>query len=419
MNPDHSKITRRRFLNSSAAATAATTISIVPRHVLGGPKHHAPSDTITYATVGNGRKRDGGIGCLGKRKKIAVCDVDTKQLGGEPDNQMRYKDFRRLLERKDLDAVCVSTPPHWHALICIAAAQAGKQIFCEKPMTKFIAEGRAVVNAVKKHGVVFQIGTFKRLDNCRNKGHIENHKIVKHGLLKDFTGTVAFAVGDMRLGKTNLKAQPVPAGLDYDLWLGPAPYKPYNAARVHYNNRFYWDYEGGDLANIGAHQVDPFQWTFAKDDTGPVEVEPYAPWPPHPDAVGPWGWVELRYADDVKLVILSGGSVARTGRWGKKYSRPVKREMLSASDLDAEGRQKLAQLPDPKRLVSFGEAIRTRKQAGGGAESSHRATTLLHLANIAIRVGRTIRWDPVTEQLVGDEEANRFVNIPMRAPWHL
>jgi len=404
------KTTRRRFLGTAAAAAA--TISIVPRHVLGGPGEDAPSDTATYAVIGNGRRADAGIGCLGKRKKIAVCDVDTKHLGGEPDNKTRYTDFRKLLERKDLDVVCVGTPPHWHALPCIFAAQAGKHIFCEKPMTKFIAEGRAVAEACKRHNAVFQIGTFGRFRNRNNKAHVENHKIIRHGLIKDLGGVVAFCGAKNRMGRTDLKAQPVPKTLDYDMWLGPAPYKPYNALRVHYNNRFYWDYEGGDLTNFGAHSFAPFQWTFAKDDTSPVKAEPYAPWPQHPDAVGPYGWVELTYADGLKVVITGG-------RWGEKYDRPVQRRMLGAGDLDEQGRKKLAELPDPPPLIGFGEAVRTRKQAGGNAESSHRATTALHLANIAIRVGRTIHYDPVKEQIVGDEQANRFVNIPMRAPWHL
>lgn len=131
----------------------------------------------------------------------------------------------------------------------------------------------------------------------------------------------------------------------------------------------------------------------------------------HPDAVGPWGWVECRYADGLRLVIESG-------KWGEKYDRPGK-SGIGANDLDEQARQKLAALPDPPPLVTFGEAVRTRKEAGGNAEVSHRATTVLHLANIAIRLGRTIRFDPVKEEIAGDEQANRFVNPPMRAPWHL
>lgn len=407
---DRKRVTRRAFVG--ATATVAGAFHIVPRHVLGGEGHVAPSDTVTYGLIGNGGRRDKGIGVLGARKRIAVCDVDRNRIGGEPDNKTRFTDFRRLLERKDLDVVCIATPPHWHALICIHAANAGKDIFCEKPMTKFIAEGRAVADAVERNKVIFQIGTFKRFGNVKNKDHIACHKIIKHGLIKDLSGTVAFAGARNRTGKTALGAQPVPSNLDYDMWLGPAPYKPYNSARVHYNNRFYWDYEGGDLTNFGAHSMDPLQWTLAKDDTSPVRIEPYAPWPQHPDAVGRYGWVELTYADGLKVVI-TGGS------WGEKYDRPRERGMVTASDLSEEDRKKLASLPDPEALVPLGEAVRTRQQAGGDAESSHRVSTALNLANIAIRVGRTIQYDPVQEQIVGDEEANRFVNIPMRAPWRL
>ena len=405
-----SKISRRRFLGATAATAAA--FSIIPRHALGGPGKDAPSDTATYAVIGNGRQRDRGIGCLGARKRIALCDVDSKHMGGEPDGKTRYKDFRLLLERKDLDVVSIGTPPHWHALPCIAAAQAGKDIFCEKPMTKFIAEGRAVADACKRYGTVFQIGTFKRFGNSRNRAHVENHKIIKHGLLKDLSGTVALCGARNRIGRTNLKPQPVPKNLDYDFWLGPAPYKPYHPHRVHYSNRFYWDYEGGDLTNFGAHSIDPFQWSYGKDDTSPVRAEALAPWPQHPDAVGPFAWAELTYADGLKMVITGG-------RIKTKYDRPRKRSMVKASDLDDEARKKLAELPAPPRLVPFGEAVRTRQQAGGNAESSHRVCTAMHLANIAIRMGRVIHYDPIKEQIIGDEQANRLVNQPMRAPWHL
>jgi myo-inositol 2-dehydrogenase/D-chiro-inositol 1-dehydrogenase len=405
------EITRRQFLGGIAATAA--TVTIVPRHVLGGPgRPAAPSDTVTYAVIGSGRQADAGIKCLGARKKIAICDVDSKHLRGEPDGKTRYTDYRRLLERKDLDVVCVATPPHWHALPCIHAAQAGKDVFCEKPMTKFIAEGRAVADAVERYGVVFQIGTFNRFRNSRNPRHVENHKILKYGLMKELNDVVAFCSARNRTGKTALPGQPVPDSLDYEMWLGPAPYKPYNAARVHYSNRFYWDYEGGDLTNFGAHSYDPFQWTFAKDYTSPVKAEPQMPWPQHPDAVGQFGWVELTYADGLRAIVTGGKS-------GQKYDRPRKQSMVGADDLDEAGRKKLAELPNPAPLVEFGQAVRTRQQAGGHAESSHRVCTALHLANLAIRLGRTIHYDPVKEQIVGDEQANRFVNVPMRAPWHL
>jgi len=401
------KTSRRSFLG--AAATTATTLAVVPRRVLGGPGDPAPSDTVTGALIGNGGRGKGTWGAMGIKgvRQLAICDVDAKRAGGEVDNDKHYQDFRRLMERKDIDVVAIATPPHWHALITIAAMQSGKDVFCEKPMTKFIAEGRAVVEAAERYGRIFQIGTFGRFSASR-----ETHKIMKYGLMKDLSGVIQKAGVPMRLGRTDLVPQPVPPNLDYDLWLGPAPYKPYHPHRVHYSNRFYWDYEGGDMANFGAHRVDPFTYTFAKDDTAPVLAEPYAPWPQHPDAVGPWGWAELTYADGLKLVFTSG-------KWGKPYDRQATRGEPRRSDLDEEARRKYDALPDPEPLVMFGDAVRTRKQAGGRAEAAHRGATLYHLANIAIRVGRKIRYDPVKEQIIGDDHANRFVNQPMRAPWHL
>jgi myo-inositol 2-dehydrogenase/D-chiro-inositol 1-dehydrogenase len=398
----NNRISRRRFLG--AAASGVASASIVPRHVLGGsapPNESAPppSETIPYAVIGNGARKDAGLRGNKAFRQVAVCDVDAAHAGGKPDNKTRYTDFRRLLDRKDIAVVCIGTQPSWHALLTIAAAQAGKDIFCEKPFTRFIAEGRAAADAVKRYGVVFQIGTFDRFRADR-----ETHKIVKYGLVKDLTGVVVYSSAAHRTGKTALPEEPVPPGLDYDLWLGPSPYKPYNKARVHYNNRFYWDYEGGDLTNFGFHSFDSIQYTYAKDETGPVEIEPVATWPQHPDAVCPYSYVTVTYADGLKVAIGGGGKKGRT---------------LSKNDLSPEDRQKFDALPNPPKLLTFLEAIATRQQAGGNAESSHRASTALNLANLAIRLGRKLRWDPVAEKIVGDDEAQRFVDLPMRAPWHL
>ncbi|MFP4058671.1 MAG: Gfo/Idh/MocA family oxidoreductase [Candidatus Brocadiia bacterium] len=404
-------ISRRQFLGGAATAAG---LAIVPRRVLGGPGLQAPSDTITGALVGNGNRGRGTWGAMriSGCRRLATCDVDTKHLGGEPDGKSRYVDYRRLMDRQDIDVVAIATPPHWHALITIAAFQSGKDVFCEKPMTKFIAEGRAMADACRKYGRVFQIGTFGRFGQSRSRGSIDCHKIIQHRLLDDLSGVVHRAGVPMRLGRTHLPPQPVPKSLDYDLWLGPAPYKPYHPHRVHYSNRFYWDYEGGDLTNFGAHRIDPFTWTFAKDHTAPVRARPHAQWPQHPDAVGPWAWVELTYADGLRLIL-------QTGKWGEGYDRDTGKRSVGRGDLDEEGRKKLATTPDPEPLLSFENAVRTRGQAGGNAEAAHRGTTALHLANIAIRVGREVRFDPETEQVVGDEEANRLAYQPMRAPWHL
>jgi hypothetical protein len=175
-------------------------------------------------------------------------------------------------------------------------------------------------------------------------------------------------------------------------------------------HRGYWDYEGGGLADMAQHHFDPVVWTHAKDDTSPVEVEAYAP-PAHPEACAMWGWVELRYADGLTFVMEST-------EWGKPYDGRPSRE-VSLDDLSEANRKKIEAMPDPEPLVSFPEAVKTRKRPGGHAEAAHRTATLMHLANIAIRTGRPLRFDPVTEQIIGDEAANRLVNQPMRAPWRI
>jgi len=404
-------ITRRGFLQGAAAGSAAFTI--VPRHVLGGPNHTPPSETFGGALIGCGGRGGGTFKAMSEGlnvRMLAQCDV---KFLDRADNKTIYTDFRRVLERKDIDLIAIATPPHWHALISIAAAEAGKDVLCEKPLTRFIAEGRAVVQAFRRYGRILQIGTFGRFDASRKSDHIETHKIMKSGLLKECK-VVHIKHGGLKVkqwsGKANLPPQPVPANLDWNMYVGPSPMKPYVRERTGGTHRGYWDYEGGGLADMGQHYLDPFQWTHAKDDTSPVEIEASAP-PAHPDVCGMWGWVEMKYADGLTLVLDSG-------EWGDRYSRKESRG-ISSSDLNDKDRTMIADTPDPDPLLSFAEAVKTRKQAGGHPEAAHRCATLLHLANIAIRTGRKLRYDPVKEHFIGDAEANRLVNQPMRAPWHL
>jgi len=413
------QISRRKFLKDTAAAAG---LAIVPRHVLGGPGQAPPSDTFAVGIVGCGGQSGEDVNTYikhagGHYKILACCDVHKNRLASGVKkfgvSAQGYSDFRRLVERNDLDVVSVATPPHWHALIAIAAMEAGKDVVCEKPMTKFIAEGRAVVNASKRYGRVFQIGTGGRFSACKSSRSRTIHKIMRSGLLKECKGVWIQRGGfgvRRYCGRVNLRPERVPASLDWDMYCGPAPLRPFNRHRFGWSHRFYWDYEGAGLADLGHHAMDPFQWIYGKDDTSPAEVEAYAP-PAHPEACGLWGWVELKYADGLTLV-LDGGE------WGKRYDRKKPRH-VALIDLDAESQKKVAAMPDPEPLLSFPQAVRTRKQAGGHAEASHRAATILHLANIAIRCGRKIKYDPVNEQIIGDDEANRLVNQPMRAPWHL
>ncbi len=408
--PKTEKVTRRQFIKGSIGV--ATAFTIVPRHVLGGPNHTPPSETFGGALIGCGGRGNGTFNAMGlEAKKIAICDV---KFVGREDNKTIYKDFRRVLERKDIDVVAIATPPHWHALISIAAMEAGKDVLCEKPMTRFIAEGRAVAEAEKRYNRIFQVGTFGRFDRSRNPNSILIHKIMASGLLKKNCKGVHIKSGGLKVkewsGMVNAQPQPIPKSLDWDFYCGPSPLRPYHPHRFGGTHRGYWDYEGGGLTDMGQHHYDPVQWVYAKDDTSPVEIEAYAP-PAHPEACGMWGWVELKYADGMTFVFDSR-------EWGEPYIRKQSREVL-LSDLSEEDQKKIKEMPDPEPLVSFAEAVKTRKRAGGNADAANRSATLMHLANIAIRTGRKLRYDPVKEQFIGDDEANRLVNPPMRAPWHL
>ncbi len=407
------EVTRRQFLKGSIGAAAAFTI--VPRHVLGGANNTPPSETFGGALIGCGGRGNGTFEAIGlEAKKLAICDV---KFVGKADNTTVYTDFRRVLERKDIDVVAIATPPHWHALISIAAMEVGKDVLCEKPMTRFIAEGRAVAEAEKRYKRIFQVGTFGRFGQSRDPKSIEIHKIMASGLLKNCKG-VHVKSGGLKVkewsGMVNAKPQPIPQSLDWDMYCGPSPLRPYQPHRHGGTHRGYWDYEGGGLADMGQHHYDPVQWVYAKDDTSPVEIEAYAP-PAHPEACGMWGWVELKYADGMTFVFDSQEwPVPGQPAYDRKEAREV-----SLGDLSEQDQKRIKEMPDPEPLVTFAEAVKTRKRAGGSADAANRSATLLHLANIAIRTGRKLRYDPVKEQIIGDEEANRLVNPPMRAPWHL
>ena len=417
-------ITRRNFIKHSLTATAV--FSIVPRHVLGGAGFTAPSDRLTKAVIGVG-----GMGRVHLKypgaKLLAVCDVDEKHLKRALDESgpdvKGYKDFRHVLERSDIDIVHIVTPPHWHALMAIAAAQAGKDIWCEKPMTRTIYEGQKVVEAVKKNGRIFRLNTWFRFRD-RFYGFVTTVEPIKKTVLNGMLGwpltvTVSGVTGfDWKFfwsGKTNLEPQPVPPELDYNLWLGPAPLKPYHPHRVHSSFRGYWDYDGGGLGDMGMHYLDPVQYILDKDSTSPVEVEADCP-QQHPDACGAWRRVELKYKDGCKI-ILDGENRDENapfieGPKGKLYKN-------MKSDIP-NFKQKLAAFPDPEpQVTDFIEAVKKRQRFALNEENGHRSCNIVNLSKIAVRLGRLLHFDPDTQEFIGDEEANRLVRQPMRAPWHV
>lgn len=426
------RITRRRFLRDAGATCAV--FSIVPRHVLGGPGYTPPSEVITRAVIGTG-----GMGLTahvtentpGKPPQtLAVCDVDYKHLGNAMKKAGRccdaYTDWRRVLERTDIDTIHVATPPHWHALIGIAAVQAGFDVYEEKPFTRTIREGRVYVETVQRYGRILQINTHFRFGNYYQFGSSRRlRKLVDSGLLgKPLTVRVTRGQGrdwkiKMWSGRRNLAPREIPPELDYDSWLGPAPKKPYHEHRVHQSFRGYWDYDGGGLADMGQHFLDSVQYFLDKDDTGPIEIVADGPWPPHPDAVGLWGTVRLTYADG-DTIILGSGEWGEPEPEGLPFIEGPAGKVYENYETDPPGLfDKLDAYPDPAPLIDFETAVRTREKPGGNESVSHRSCTLVNLANIAIRCGRPMSWDPDREEFINDAVANRFVDQPMRPPWHL
>ncbi len=422
--PRPGPISRRRFLRTGAAAAAALTI--VPRRVLGGPGFTPPSDTLTRTVI--------GVGGMGRAHLFypgavlrAVCDVDRNHLAAALEMSgpgvAGYTDFREVLERRDIDVVHIATPPHWHALMAVAAVEAGKDVWCEKPMTRTIAEGRAVVRAVERTGRIFRVNTWFRFQD-RFYGFGTDvrpiKKAVQGGLLGwPLKATVSASTGfDWKFywtGLTNLRPEPVPPGLDYDFWLGPAPFKPYHPHRVHGTFRGYWDYDGGGLGDMGMHYLDPVQYLLDKDGTGPVEILADCP-QQHPDACGSWRRIEMRYADGC-VIVLDGENRDK----GAPFLEGPEGKIFRGFESDIPGfRDAVAGLPDPEpQLTDFTEAVRTRRKFALNERNGHRSCTLVNLGKIAVQLGRPLRFDPQAERFVGDEEANRMIDQPMRAPWRL
>jgi myo-inositol 2-dehydrogenase/D-chiro-inositol 1-dehydrogenase len=413
---------RRKFIKNSILAL--TGISIVPRHVLGGPGFLAPSDHLTKGIIGVGTMGRGHFDYAGT-KLVAVCDVDQNhlkqalQLAGK--GVKAFKDYRELIQLPEVDIVHIATPPHWHGIMAADAARAGKDIWCEKPMTRTIGEGKRVVEAVQQHGRIFRLNTWFRFeDNFYGmKTTVKPiKKLVESGLLGwPLTVTVSQHTGfDWKfywVGKTNLEPMKVPSELDYEMWLGPAPYKPYNAHRVHGTFRGYWDYDGGGLGDMGQHYLDPIQYFLGKDHTSPVSVEIDAP-QQHPDAVGTFRRIVYTYEDGCKIVV--DGEARDTnvpyieGPNGKLY--PGFRSDIP--DLE----KKLAAFPDPQpQVTDFVDAVKNRKTFALNEENGHRSCIIVNMGLVALRLGRSLKFDPVKQEFIGDEAANRLLNPPMRGPW--
>ena len=413
---------RRNFIKKSTVAAAALTI--IPRYVLGGEGYTAPSDQLTKGIIGVGGMGRGHIPYEGTRV-LAVCDVDKNHLNQAltlAGNGVKgYTDFRELIARPDIDIVHIATPPHWHGIMTKMAAEAGKDIWCEKPMTRTIGEGIEVVKAVNEYGRIFRLNTWFRFkDQFYGLGTTVKplKKIIDSGVLGwPLKVTVSGITGyDWKFywsGKHNLEPQPVPDHLDYDFWLGPAPYKPYNEARVHSNFRGYWDYDGGGLGDMGQHYLDPVQYMLGKDKTSPHFIEIDAP-QQHPDAVGSWRRIEYTYADGCKI-ILDGANRDKEAAYIEGPNGKIYKGFKSTiPKID----QLIRTLPEPEpQITTFTEAVKSRKKFALNETNGHRSSTIVNLGVVALRLGRNLEYDPVKERFVNDEGANRLICQPMRGPW--
>ncbi len=419
----NSQNSRRKFLRNTAAIVAG--FSIVPRHVL-GRGFIPPSDQLTKGIIGVGGMGMGHINYAGTRV-VAVCDVDKNHLqhavqtiGG---GVKSFHDHRELIALPEVDIVHIATPPHWHGLMSIHAAQAGKDIWCEKPMTRTIGEGKRVVEAVKQYGNMFRLNTWFRFQSDfygMDTTVRPIKKLVESGLLGwPLTVTISKTTGfDWKfywVGKTKLETQPVPAELDYDRWLGPAPFKPYNEHRVHQTFRGYWDYDGGGLGDMGQHYIDPVQYFLGKDNTSPVSVEVDAE-QQHPDACGTFRKLTFTYEDGCKIILDGVADEPNV-----PYIEGPHGKLFAGFESDIPKlKEKLAMMPDPEpQVTDFLESVKYRTPFALNESNGFRSCTIINMGKIALQLGRSLKFDPVALSFINDDEANRMINPPMRSPWNI
>lgn len=417
---------RRDFLRLGAAGFATTAAGgFFTCPILQANQNATPNEKIGIGVIGIGGQGRGNMGAHLK-SVVAVCEVDRTRLGqakekaeaasGKP--VAAYGDYRKLLEDKNVNAVVISTPDHWHALPAIDACLAGKDVYVEKPLTLAIREGRVLTQAARKHKRIVQTGSQQRSD-ARFRLACE---LVRNGKIGKVHTVRVGLPGPNFSGPPVADADP-PADLDYDFWLGPAPKRPYNAKRVHYLFRFFWDYSGGQMTNWGAHHLDIAQWGLGMDESGPIETEGTAKFHPQMWFETPTSFqVTHKYANGVTLLCGPGQPDGTTfeGDKGKIF---VNRGKIS---VDPEGILKETLTDKDVRLYvstshhgNWLQCIRDRKLPICDAEVGHRSATVCHLGNIALRTGKKLKWDPAKEEMIGDAEANKWVDKEYRAPWKL
>ncbi len=428
-------ISRRRFMQRSAIVAGGIAAPwIVPSSALGRGARPAPSNLITMASIGVGGMGSGNMHNfmnLDDCRVLAVCDVDREHAAGAKQrvdekygNQdcKVYHDFRDVLARDDIDAVVISTPDHWHAAIAVAAAAAGKDIYCEKPISHCYLEGRAIADAVKRYGRVWQTGSWQRsVGNFRQACElVRNDRIGKVHTIE-----VGLPVNGSSREYVPFTQQTPPDQLDYEFWVGPSPRVAYQEKRVHYHWRWHLNYGGGALLDWIGHHLDIAHWGMNWDHSGPIEIDAHGVYQGNGiyNAAHQFH-VAMKYRGDVSLTVSGNEGMATGTKWiGSDGWVYVDRGRIDAHPKsllkEQMGPQDTHLLHSPGHGRNFIDCIKLRKQALTPAETAHRSVAPGHLGQISMQLGRKLRFDPDTEQIIDDPTATRMLGHGMRAPWSL
>lgn len=428
---------RRSFLKHMAGGAVAAPFFFQPR-LQAAP---LPGNRITIGCIGVGNQGGHDTAMLladPRAQIVAACDVDLKRaqtMAASIDNHYAKasaagsyrgcavtQDFRDILARDDIDAVMIATPDHTHALIATAAARRGKDIYCEKPLAYSVAEGRAIVEAVRRCGRVLQTGTqrrsigmFRFMCELVRNGRIGQLHTVRCGPGRGFSVRGDFTGREV--------PQPVPADFNYDLWLGPAPWAPYTPARCHFNFRWILDYGEGYISDNGVHFVDLAMWGLGTDDTGPLQVEGKATFPSAGLYDAPTDFeITYRFANGVRLILGSaeefGVKFEGSEGWlhSNGFSLTACPEKIRSAFI---GPNEIRLRPSPGHHADFLDCVINRRLPVAHAEIGQRTATVCHIGYIAARLGRPLQWDPRREHFPADAEANRLLARTPREPWIL
>ncbi len=426
--------TRRSFLKTAAAVAAASTLPNWFLEELVTPVAHAADDQPAIALVGCGGMGRGDARNASRfGRVVAVCDVDDNQIAEAkklwPDAEA-YKDFRKVMDRQDIQAVVCGTVDHWHTLVSLAALRSKKDVYCEKPLTLTIAEGQHLVKAVKDTGRLLQTGSQQRSD----KNFRLACELVRNGRIGKLKHVSVWLPSGRREGP--FKTATPPAGFDWNLWQGPTPEVAYVPERTHVTFRYWWDYSGGTMTDWGAHHNDIALWGIGAERSGPVSVEAKPKIEMIPGGFSAFSEyaVDYTYANGVTHSCHSTAANAWNGavldakgqQHGVKFEGSdgwiwVTRGKIEASDPEflttplPSNAVRLAESND--HMGNFFESIQSRKPPICEAEIGHRSATVCHLGVISLRLGRKLQWDPQAEQFVNDPEANRWLTRELRKPW--